>query len=297
VKNAWGLFKTTLILFCFLFFNLAIAGQDLAQVSIPKNKNLSHGYFTYKKFLLIDGSVDGNVFCMGGRTSVHGEVKGNITVIFGVLEVAKDAKVSGKLITIGSPFVGIQEQVDKRIDIPIRDVFYPNNLSWLELMKRSILRIIIAFSICSLLIMFKPKHIRETGREIRTDWVPTFFAGSFLTVFLGMALFGSIMIFAHPLGPILFISISAMVSIIAIFGLVSVFEAIAHYLNRIMPPKTGFAHSLFLAIVICEIGCTLPYIGPAVQLILFILGLGATLLTRFGSNKGWLTKSKKVWSA
>jgi len=276
-------------------FSVSLISQDLEHVAIPESKELSGGYFTYKKLLTVDGIVDGNLFCLGGQTIVYGEVKGNVTVVFGGLEVDKDAVISGSIITIGSPFVG--EQKDSRIDIPIRDIFYPNTISLLELIKRSVFRILITFSLCCLLIFLIPKFVRKTGLEIRTDWIPSFFAGSFVAVFFGMTLFGSLMIFSHNLGPVLFVFLALVLTISTIFGLAAVFEAGAYYVNKALNFKLGFVHALFIAVILCEIGCLIPMIGPIMQLILFILGLGATLMTRFGTNKGWFTKSRNVWSA
>ncbi|PIE02335.1 MAG: hypothetical protein CSA81_07425 [Acidobacteria bacterium] len=281
-----------------LGFALSLTGysQELTRIDIPFGKELSHGYFTYKKNLHIEGGIEGDVFCLGGRTTVTGRIEGNIIMVSGTLEVAPEAKITGKIITIGSPFIG-PKSISGWYDISMKDTYYPEHLTTLESLKRCIFRVMFVFLFGSLLICLKPKNIRTAGLEIRTDWIPTFFVGSFLAIAFILSLFGALFFFSEPIGPILFVVLSCVMTLTALFGLVAVYEAIAYNLKKHIMKKWGFVHAFLAAVLLCEFLFMLPILGPVIQLIAFIFAVGTTLTTRFGTNKGWFTQSKKVWSA
>ena len=275
--------------------SLPLYGQNFKEIHVDRGKELNHSYFSFHKNVMIEGVIHGNLFCFMGNVSVKGTVEGDVTVVFGNLELDGLAKVGGQIVTVGTPYIGPQVPMEKRYDLPLKKAFFPQGFSFFEQLKRSLARVLMGFFLACLMIYVKPGLIRETGLEIRTDWMPVFFAGALLIIlFLGLLL-GSFLIFSNPVGPVLFFFFSLVLFCFSAFGLVGVFETLAHYIAKTLDPKWNYIHSLFLGVLLFEVLSVLPVIGIVIQWVALILGVGATLSTRFGTNKGWFTRKKKVW--
>jgi len=264
-------------------------------IQVERGRVLNHGYFSFNKIMIIDGTVQGGLVCYGGQTTIRGTVTGNVTIIGGMLEIDQTAEIGGKIVTLGSPFVGPELPVDRHLDIPLKKPFYPGEIDFIEKLKRSVARVIITFLFSGILLFLIPHRVRQTGLEIRTDWIPTFFAGALTLVVFVFCFACSTIFFGYPVGALLFLVFALLFLIAGLFGLVGVLEAIASFVSRFLPSGWSFIHALFLACILFEILSLLPWLGLLFQWIALALGLGGVLLTRFGSNRDWFTHKKKVW--
>jgi len=276
-------------------FSGGLYAQKNKEIYVSPEKCLQHGFHSWNKNMVIDGEVRGDLFCLRGQTVLKGRVDGNITVVLGSLHVLPGAEIKGRIVTIGSPYVGPPQKDGKLLEFPLKNAFFPGESFLFEQIKRSAGRIGLGFLWVCMLLFFKPHRLREAGLEIRTDWLPTFFAGSFLLILFSGLFLGILLIFSHPVGPVLFIALFILLLAVFLFGLAGVFEALASILYDRLGMRGNYVHALFFAVCVVEILCLLPVVGFLIQFIILILGFGTTLLTRFGSNKAWFTRKKRVW--
>jgi hypothetical protein len=258
-----------------------------------------------------DSTVNGDVVLVGGTVELGGTVNGNVVGIGGAVRLTEDANINGDVVTIGATLrredgAVIDGQVVNGMDIPFSTTI-PNIVDEGEIIIPPIpqpptvvnytnpfLEIIWFFfrtflyaALAVLLVMFLSSHIEKVADAAINE--PVISAGAGLLT----AVLGPLALIAITITIILIpVTLVAVLLLIAawLFGWVALgFEVgrrIANALKiELAPAISAGIGTLVLLFVLGGINQLIPCIGWIPQTLVGLWGLGAVLMTRFGTQK------------
>jgi len=254
---------------------------------------------------LEEGSlVDGDLLILGGSVTANGEIQGDIFAVGGVVNLGKTAVVTGDVNTIsgsiareeGSIIEGklstseikpFQFTIPEKVSIP--QVEFPNlafrfnpvwNITWV------FFRSFLWAALAVLLVLFLP---RQSNRAAESAGAQPFLAGGLgcLTVVVVPILLVAIAITILGI-PIAFIG--AILFVVAlVFGVVIMGLEVGKRLSKAfggdwaLPAAAGVG-TFILTLVVNGLNALVPCVGWIAPAIVGTVGLGAVILTRFGSR-------------
>jgi hypothetical protein len=247
-----------------------------------------------------DSRVDGNVVVMGGNASVAGEVNGDIVTFGGNVEVRRTAVVDGDLVTIGG-------NVDRREGAVVRGSeveglefegfprfwTFPTRLNfanrwpnvWSSFIFDVFKSVFVALALAALgllVVLFWPKQTKVVGQAILAAPLPSGGVG-LLTAVVAVAL---IVLFAITicLSPVALLLLVATL-VAGIFGWIAVGLLVGQELLEAFKVK-GITPMIAVVVGILLISLlgAIPCIGTIAALVAGCVGLGAVVLTRFGTQ-------------
>lgn len=257
-----------------------------------------------------DSTVNGDVVLIGGTIELGGTVNGNVVGIGGAVRLTEDANVNGDVVTIGATLrredgAVINGQVVNGMDIPFSttipgfvdegEIIPPlKPIPEVRVNTNPILEIIWFFfstflyaGLAVLLVMFLSTHVERVANAALTQPVITAGAGLLTAVLAPLALIAiTITIILIP------VTLVAVLLLVAawLFGWVALgFEVgrrIANALNLELAPAISAGIGTFvLLFVLGGFSQLIPCIGWLPQTLVGLWGLGAVLMTRFGTQK------------
>jgi hypothetical protein len=312
MKKTFKLF-TLLILLSLLFVPTRLAQAqgpnpgDEGQVIFGSNYTLESGD-TFEGDLVVfggnvtieeDASVNGDLVVIGGTIKSNGETSGSVVVVGGQVSLEESALVSGDVVTIGGQLnraegAKIEGEVVNNVapnvsfpsgslpptapDAPnMPDVAPPNiNINYNPFGEffGILVWAVGAAAFAMLLSLFWQPQIERTGQAIISQPVMTGAIG-LLSVVVAAILFLTIL-------PPIIIAFAWFFGIVAM-GL-QVGERLANSFNQEWTPPLTIGFGTFLLVLAGGIIGLIPCLGGLVLFLLGIAGIGAAVITLFGTR-------------
>jgi len=254
-----------------------------------------------------DSTVNGDVVLMGGTIEVGGQVNGNVVGIGGAVRLNEDATINGDLFTLGAALrredgAMVNGQVVNGFDIPdslsIPDDIgnsgiTPPTTPIVNVNTNPILDMIWFFfrtfmfsALAVLLVMFLPAHVDRVTQAALSQPVITAGAGLLTAVLAPLALVVvTITIIGIPVTLVAVVLLFAAWLIGWVALGVEVGRRIAKALNMEWAPAiSAGVGTLILFFVFGGFSELIPCIGWIPQTLVSMWGLGAVLMTRFGTQ-------------
>ena len=226
----------------------------------------------------VTGTVENSVVAIGNsvvlsRTAVVG---GSVTSVGGVIVMARGAEVNGNLTEINSS--NLQETLTTALSSEWE------GWSWVfAIISLSIFLVILVLAL--LIAALLPKPVRIVSEAITEN--------SFKVVLCG--LLGLVLI--APLAILLTISVVGIALIplgvivvvcSILLGFIAVGQLLGGWLLRLLRRRnTGMIRETFWGLIFLWLIGWIPYLGWMIKAIAIVIGLGAVLVTRFGTYQGW----------
>jgi hypothetical protein len=243
--------------------------------------------------------VTGDVMLLGGNVSVDGEVSGNINVIGGNIDLRSQSVVRGDLNIVGgsynrSPNARIEGNINTGPTGPFQFML-PSGVSVPAVEVRTypfwdvvsfFFRSFLVAALAVLAVMFWPRHIQRVGRTSLAQPVAAGGLGLLTAVVAPIILL--VMTITIILIPVTLIGL-ALLAVMALLGWIAlgleVGQRMAASFNQewALPVSAGIG-TLIFTIVALGIDHLVPCVGWIVPTVLGLIGLGAVLLTRFGTQ-------------
>jgi hypothetical protein len=244
-------------------------------------------------------TVNGNVFMLGGNGSAAGEIRGDVSMIGGNLALLATAVVHGNVNTFGgnidrTPGSQIEGQVfsgqsyqGPSINLPpFRGVYGPdftgfNLFNTMTDILWGILRTLLMAGLAVLVVMFFAEPTARAAKAILDAPVITGAIG-LLTVIVFPVLFVllAITLCLLPVG-----IVGAFIFAVAwVFGSIAVGLEVGLRLANVFNWHPHPAAAAGLGTLFLQLVGLVPCFGGLVAFVVGILGVGAILLTRFGSR-------------
>ena len=237
-----------------------------------------HNAVTIGGQITVSGAVEKSVVAVGGsvvltKTAV---VKGSVVSLGGVIVMARDAKVGGELTEINSN--NLYETLTTALSSEWE------GWSWIfAVISLSIFVVILVLAL--LIAALLPKPVRIVSEAIRENTFKVILCGILgLVLIAPLALLLTISIVGIALIPleVIFVVCSVLLGFIAVGQLIG-----AKVLRLLKRPEPGIVRETFWGLVILWLIGWIPYVGWMVKAIAIVIGLGATLVSRFGTHRGW----------
>jgi hypothetical protein len=248
-----------------------------SDVTIEKGQKV-HSVVAIGGQITVSGAVEKSVVAVGGsvvltKTAV---VKGNVVSLGGVIVMARDAEVEGDLTEINSS--NLYETLTTALSSQWQ------GWSWIfAVISLSIFLVILVLAL--LIAALLPKPIRIVSEAIRENTFKVILCGVLgLVLIAPLALLLTISVIGIALIPLEIIFVVCSV----LFGFIAVGRFIgAKLLGSLKRPGPGIVWETFWGLVILWLIGWIPYIGWMVKTLALVIGLGATLVSRFGTHRGW----------
>lgn len=243
--------------------------------------------------------VDGNVVVMGGSARVAGEVNGDVVTFGGNLVLQATAVVDGDLVNIGANIVRDDRAVVRGSQVeglefrgfprfwtfPTRISFNRGIDVWSRFIFDIFKSIFVALALAALgllVVLFWPKQTQMVSQAILTAPLPSGGVG-LLTAVVALAL---MVLFAITicLSPVAFL-LGVATLVAGVFGWIAVGllvgqELLEAFKVRGITPMIAVVVGILLISLLGAIPC----IGIIAAIVAGCLGLGAVVLTRFGTQ-------------
>ena len=228
--------------------------------------------------ITVGGTVEKNVVAVGGsvvltKTAV---VEGNVVALGGVIVIARDARVDGSLTEINSS--NLYETLAAALSTEWE------GWSWIfAIISLSIFLVILVLALLTVALL--PKPVRVISEAIGENTFKVVLCGLLgLVLIAPLALLLTISVVGIALIPLEVIIVACSI----ILGFISVGQLIGRRALRLLKrPNPGMIRETFWGLIILWIIGWIPYIGWMVKAVAIVVGLGATLITRFGTHQGW----------
>ena len=248
-----------------------------SDVTIEKGQKV-HSVVAIGGQITVSGAVEKSVVAVGGsvvltKTAV---VKGNVVSLGGVIVMARDAEVRGDLTEINSN--NLYETLTTALSSEWE------GWSWIfAVISLSIFLVILVLAL--LIAALLPKPVRIVSEAIRENTFKVILCGILgLVLIAPLALLLTISVVGIALIPLEVIFVVCSV----LFGFIAVGQFIGAKLLRLLKrPEPGIVRETFWGLVILWLIGWIPYVGWMVKAIAIVIGLGATLVSRFGTHRGW----------
>lgn len=250
--------------------------------------------------LEVRGECRAGAAVLGGDARVSGRIEGDLVVLGGSVRLEEGARVDGDVYAFGGSIVAVDGTVGGR------SVAYPTAPStWLLLLEgptvgldpfsptvlAAKLALVLAWLVVTVVLLGTGgSAIVRTARVVRDEGIRSFFVGLvavlaavltvvFLSAFLG-ALVGVPMVVLVVLVALLF----------KIWGTVAVFVGFGHWLLERLGRRRELALTAALVgLLSLSVFKLMPFVGSWVWTVITLVGVGATLASKFGRLEPWWT--------
>lgn len=271
------------------------------EIHIASGEEVNEDLVAIGGHITVDGTARRTVAAIGGSLELNGTAEGDVVGVGADVKLGPHAIVRGDLVCVGpkpqraegsrvlGEFVYIKTS-EELGDWLIKAVsFDPLKQSWTPLVVG--IRIIMLFTwflIAAAVVLAFPVQIRHTASEIPAHFGRFALVGFlwFMALIVMVALLALLCLVLVGIPLLLLLSVFAV--LIKVFGNVSIYYFCG---TRILGALRWGANSDVLAVLVglSLLGLVqfLPVIGWLIWTILGIIGMGATLATKFGTGQPW----------
>jgi len=265
-----------------------------------------------------DAKIDGAVVIVGGGLILDTAIGGDVVVIGGPAKLQENAHVRGSLVTIGGT---VQKADGARVDgdtvenvsppisptlpgdpaapvVPQSDFSKP--ASFLMEAVKIVLNAVLLAALAALIALFLPAQLRRVGKTV--TYQPLMAGGMgiltyvlFVVTVVALALFSVLIITLILTVPLLLVVILALVAG-SVFGWLAIGteagERLAALSKREWPLAASAALGTFVLTLVTNSVATVPCVSWMLKVVVGLMGLGAVLMTRFGTQNAALTAAQ-----
>lgn len=250
--------------------------------------------------------VEGNVTVMGGETVIEGVVRGDVVAVGGTLELGSGAVIDGDLVAFGNirrhpsssvrgdivtgpdaarRFGGLAGMLDERATPQPRsapDGRRAQEWSWLGSLARQVLALATALAVAALAVMVLPGHLERITAAMTTAWLQSLGVGA-LTGAAALVLAPVLAITCIGL-PAAFVLITAL-ALSVLLGWTGAGQLVGARLARAANLRISAPlGETLLGVGVISLIAMAPCLGLLAALPVAAWGLGAVVLTRFGTR-------------
>lgn len=233
-----------------------------------------------------------DVIVINGSALIRGRVLGNILVIRGKVTIRNGAYVGGDIICLGGEItarpgamiLGSKVEIGGKISWKSLPFFSLAKVMLLSFLYKIISAVILLLLSVFMVFMW-PNQIRYAAEEASSDLVKSTLVGVLaIALLIPLAVGFAITLFGLPIA----LALSIFLLVVSWFGIASMSYLVGHKISSHFSPIMA----VVVGLIVLKFIHFVPFIGGMLYFIAILPGLGAILLTRFGTNKPWLGSSR-----
>lgn len=238
-----------------------------------------------------DSTVNGDVVVIGGNVNIDGSINGDLSVMGGYVYLDDNARVEGSVETLGGTVQRSKSAVVEGKDLGDRD--RPGRVTTLrspalnvsfEPVTATLMAIFQAMALAALAIIISLFALRPMERTGRTAIQQAPVSGGVGCLTILVLLIMAVTIILLPVSLIGFLA----VGVAALFGWVALGlllgRQLAAWLNQPWSDPVNAGIGTLVLTLVASLLNLIPCVGPLVTFIGSMIGLGAVVLSRFGTQ-------------
>ena len=235
-----------------------------------------------------------NVVTIGGQITVSGAVENHVVAVGGSVVLTKTAFVGGNVVSLGGVIVMAR---DSQVNGNLTEINSSNlydtlttalsseweGWSWIfAVISLAIFLVIMVLAL--LIVALLPKPVRIVADAIGENTFKVVLCGLLgLVLIAPLALLLTISVVGIALIPLEVIVVVCSI----LLGFIAVGQLIGRKVYQLLKrPNPGMIRETFWGLIILWLIGWLPYIGWMAKAVAIVIGLGAALVTRFGTYQG-----------
>ena len=248
--------------------------------------------------LVVDGTVTSDAAVVGGDARVGGEVRGDLIVLGGDARLGPAARIGGDVFVLGGRLA-----TERGAHIGGRSVSYPTvGSAWITLLEGPSLGLsplspivlgaklaLLAGWVALTLLLFAVSGggVLSTSRSVGDEPFRNFFVGlvGVLAAFLTALLFAALA--ATLAGAPLLVLVVLLALLLKLWGMTAVFHSLGAWVLQRLGRRLTPLNAALLGLVILGAIKLIPYVGTWCWTVATLIGVGATLTTKFGRREPW----------
>lgn len=258
----------------FIFFPSLVHADNLIRINEPAVVGQGQ---EYQELVVINGSA-----------KVDGRIIGNVIVLKGDAHLGTTSYIGGDVICLagkimsapGAMVVGSRVEIGGQIGWRSLPFFSIGKLLLFGFLFK-VVSAVILLGLGIFMVLMWPNQIAYAANEVSQDLVKSSLVGVFVvSILLPLSIGFAVTLFGLPIS----IAIFVFLLVTFWFGITTISYLIGNkFSSRISP-----VFAVFLGFIILKFIHFIPFIGTMLYYIALLPGLGAILLTRFGTNHPWL---------
>ena len=254
-----------------LIGNLAVIGGT---ATLDEGSTMTGDVFLTGGTLTVSGTVNGDFIAIGGAVNIEdtADINGNISLIGATIKKSPLAEINGEITEQSPEFFDFNLSDPKGIDFP-----FTAKTSLLTKMLQASLQALAMAALAVILGLLLPQQIKRVADTISKEPLVT----------------GGVGLLSIVVAPILLVLLTITIILIPVTTLGTLLVAIGYEIGQRLALlfKTTWHPSIAAGIGVLLLGLVtgfatlIPCIGWLVGVIVAILGLGAVVISRFGSSK------------
>ena len=277
----------------------SFSGSSHLALHLERGAMARHQLVAVARDIEVDGEALADVAALQGSVLVTGHVKGDVIVIGGNAHLGQRAAVDGDISVMGGVI-----QADPGARIGGRSVSYPNAspslMTFIEgpslglaatspLVLGAKLALLAAWAALLLLLFAASgRQMLETADDVRQEPFMSFFTGlTGVAALVLTALAFSIFLGGLAWAPMLAL-MALLLLVLKLWGMVAVFYALGEWVTkRVLRRALRPLNAATVGLLVMGLIKFLPYVGVWVWTAATLIGIGATLSTKFGRRELW----------
>lgn len=258
--------------------------------------------------VVIDGEALSDVATVSGSVRVSGTVRGDVIALGGDVHLASSAVVEGEVMALGGSI-----DAAPAASIGGRSVAYPSaSAAWVTLLEAPALGgspsssvllaakvVLLAAWMALLLLLFgiSGRQVLSTAEAVREEPFRSFWLGfgAVVTLVLTGVLIGAL---TGPLIGLPWVAVILLILVLAkLWGMVAVFYALGHWAAGRLGRRLSVLHAATLGLIVLGALKLIPQVGLWVWSVATLIGVGASLATKFGRREPWFDPQPLASSA
>jgi hypothetical protein len=247
--------------------NIVRLGEN---VTIPAGMEVDE-LIVFNGTATVGGRILGNVTVLNGKAVLQAtaRIQGDVVCLGGTIESQPGAEVSGSRVEIGG-------KVNWK-SLPFYAIF---RIMWWGFLYKVATAVILLLLSVFFVIMW-PEQIRFAAAEASHDLVKSTLVGVFaLALLVPLGIGFAITIFGMPIAFAVFV----FLAVASWFGVACMSYLVGMKISSRFSPVLA----VVVGLLILKFVHFVPFIGAMLYFIAILPGVGAILLTRFGTNQPWL---------
>ncbi|MBN1594620.1 hypothetical protein JW933_01710 [candidate division FCPU426 bacterium] len=269
--------KKSLLLFGVFFFCMAPGnGWALNLIRIGENA------------VLVQNQEVQDAVVVNGSLEIQGRVLGNAVVLGGDATLKKTAYIRGDVVCLGGQILSETGAIVTGSKVEIGGKINWKSLPFFSIMKiflysflYKISTAVILLALSIFFVLMWPNQIRLAAEEASSDLVKSTLVGIFtVALLIPLSIGFAITLFGLPIAFALFV----FLLVASWFGVACMSYLVGTKISKSYSPVMA----VIIGLLVLKFVHFVPFIGTVLYFLAVLPGLGAILLTRFGTNKPWL---------
>jgi hypothetical protein len=243
----------------------------------------------------VEGTVTGQVVVVLGNLDISGAVEGDVVAVLSNSRIAETARIGGELVSVGGKLEGASSRkvggeivnVDFLQFVPFSGWFsgwhgWPGGFLWFLFILK-LVQLAALFVVLVLITALVPRRLSVIADALPRRWGWALLAG--LLAYAGVVL-GCIVLAVTIVGIPLAIALGFAMKVTKWLGLASILYLMGHTAGRnLFSRELPHLASVLGGFVAYSLLSLIPLFGSAFGMVMSLLAVGITILTRFGSEE------------